>query len=80
MLVDDRSNSRTASATSFITFLAKIGYPNASSLRPEQLLWVFEIPEIQTLFDWLCKNVDPEENVVNPIRMKTDQAAINEET
>ncbi|CAG8634300.1 3030_t:CDS:2, partial [Ambispora leptoticha] len=65
-----RSKSKMTSlnsATTFIEFLKTIGYPNASELLPEQLLWATEQPSARVLLDWLCQSVDPDKNVVNKV-------------
>ncbi|KAG9291112.1 hypothetical protein G9A89_012984 [Geosiphon pyriformis] len=56
---------RMASATSFIALLKSLKYPHASELLPEQISWATENSETRVIFDWLCENIDLENNVVN---------------
>ncbi|RHZ82863.1 hypothetical protein Glove_103g239 [Diversispora epigaea] len=62
----------------FITFLSQLEYPQASTLKPEQISWVYESNDLHYLLDWLCENIDIEQNYIgndsednlNPIEVK----------
>ncbi|CAG8433989.1 492_t:CDS:10 [Scutellospora calospora] len=58
------NDSRLRSASAFIDFLTKLEYPNVSTLQPEQILWAFESKETRCLLDWLCENIDVENNLI----------------
>ncbi|CAJ0920083.1 13839_t:CDS:10 [Entrophospora sp. SA101] len=67
-------NDKFKLAVKLISFLEQIGYPNASSLLPEQILWAFDQSEAYSLFEWLCENIDVEQNVIyNELRTINQQ-------
>ena len=59
------NNSNINSAKEFITLLTDLGYPDASNLQPGQILWAYENLETRNILDWLCKNIDIEQNVLD---------------
>ncbi|CAG8438813.1 8337_t:CDS:10 [Funneliformis caledonium] len=54
-----------SSANEFITLLTNLGYPNISNLQPKQILWAYEHLETRNILDWLCTNIDVEQNVID---------------
>ena len=57
--------SARRSANEFITLLTNLGYPKASNLQPEQILWAYEDLKTRNVLDWLCTNIDIEQNVLD---------------
>ncbi|RIA88293.1 hypothetical protein C1645_775256 [Glomus cerebriforme] len=60
-----RYNSNARSANEFITLLTNLGYPDILNLRPEQIFWAYESIETRNILNWLCTNIDIEQNVLD---------------
>ncbi|CAG8572759.1 1503_t:CDS:2 [Diversispora eburnea] len=48
----------------FITFLSQLEYPQVSTLKPEQISWIYESDDLHYLLDWLSENIDIEQNYI----------------
>ena len=59
------AHSVVRSANEFINFLTNLDYPDISNLRPEQITWAYEDLETRDILDWLCTNIDIEQNVLD---------------
>ncbi|CAI2188347.1 4944_t:CDS:10 [Funneliformis geosporum] len=57
--------SNISNANEFITLLTNLGYPNVSNLQPKQILWAYENLETRNILEWLCTNIDVEQNVID---------------
>ena len=57
--------SNISNANDFIALLANLGYPNISNLQAKQILWAYEDTETRNILDWLCTNIDVEQNVLD---------------
>lgn len=57
--------SNVRSAKEFINLLTNLDYPDISSLQPEKISWAYENLETRNILDWLCTNIDIEQNVLD---------------
>ncbi|PKC12053.1 hypothetical protein RhiirA5_465232 [Rhizophagus irregularis] len=49
----------------FINFLTNLDYPGVSDLQPEKISWAYENLETRNILNWLCTNIDIEQNVLD---------------
>ncbi|GBB99436.1 hypothetical protein RclHR1_03520016 [Rhizophagus clarus] len=61
----DSNISNVRSAKEFINLLTNLDYPDISSLQPEKISWAYENLETRNILDWLCTNIDIEQNVLD---------------
>ena len=54
-----------SNANDFIALLTNLDYPNISNLQSKQILWAYENLETRNILDWLCANIDVEQNVTD---------------